>query len=154
MDDGPSSLAGVATTQAFGTLVTVQCYCSHLGIFGAIAQYQTILLEPTPPHESREPNQPIANFRCIGIAPEEARFSMVIPFNDNIHISFNPCVTLETVKCLTRKDDSTALLLTRGLQKAATVGRFFFFYVSRGKNLDAHSLYFDTYNIDKIGIFL
>ncbi|KOX70703.1 hypothetical protein WN51_02127 [Melipona quadrifasciata] len=29
----------------------------------------------TPPHESRDPNQPIANFRCISVAPEEARFS-------------------------------------------------------------------------------
>ncbi|KOX72624.1 hypothetical protein WN51_01837 [Melipona quadrifasciata] len=26
-------------------------------------------------HESRDPNQPIANFRCISVAPEEARFS-------------------------------------------------------------------------------
>ncbi|KOX73222.1 Ras-GEF domain-containing family member 1B [Melipona quadrifasciata] len=45
----------------------------------AIAQYQTtpLLLEvyPTPPSESRDPNQPIANFRCISVAPEEARFS-------------------------------------------------------------------------------
>ncbi|KOX77663.1 hypothetical protein WN51_09328 [Melipona quadrifasciata] len=42
-------------------------------------QYQTtpLLLEvyPTPPHESRDPNQPIANFRCIIVAPEEARLS-------------------------------------------------------------------------------
>ncbi|KOX69682.1 hypothetical protein WN51_04964 [Melipona quadrifasciata] len=39
---------------------------------GAIAQYQKtpLLLEvyPTPPHESRDPNQPIANFRCISAA--------------------------------------------------------------------------------------
>ncbi|KOX68457.1 hypothetical protein WN51_03943 [Melipona quadrifasciata] len=45
----------------------------------AIAQYQTtpLLLEvyATPPCESRDPNQPIANFRCISVAPEEARFS-------------------------------------------------------------------------------
>ncbi|KOX77161.1 hypothetical protein WN51_10251 [Melipona quadrifasciata] len=45
---------------------------------GAIAQYQTTprLLEvyATPPHESRDPNQPIANFRCISVAPEEVLF--------------------------------------------------------------------------------
>ncbi|KOX75010.1 Leucine-rich repeat-containing protein 26 [Melipona quadrifasciata] len=44
---------------------------------GAIAQYETtpLLLEvyPAPPHGSRDPNQPIANFRCISVAPEEAR---------------------------------------------------------------------------------
>ncbi|KOX77878.1 hypothetical protein WN51_05764, partial [Melipona quadrifasciata] len=33
----------------------------------------------TPPRESRDPNQPIANFRCIGVAPEEARFSGLPP---------------------------------------------------------------------------
>ncbi|KOX78361.1 hypothetical protein WN51_07767 [Melipona quadrifasciata] len=48
---------------------------------GAIAQqiYQTAPLPlevySTPPRESRDPNQPIANFRCVGVAPEEARFS-------------------------------------------------------------------------------
>ncbi|KOX72613.1 hypothetical protein WN51_01826 [Melipona quadrifasciata] len=45
----------------------------------AIAQYQTtpLLLEvyPTPLYESRDPNQPIANFRCISVAPEDVRFS-------------------------------------------------------------------------------
>ncbi|KOX80925.1 Prominin-1-A [Melipona quadrifasciata] len=46
---------------------------------GATAQCRSMpfLLElyPTPPHESRDPNQPIANFRCISVAPhEEARF--------------------------------------------------------------------------------
>ncbi|KOX75170.1 Neuroligin-3 [Melipona quadrifasciata] len=35
----------------------------------------TLDLDPTPPHESRDSNQPIANFRCISVAPEEARFS-------------------------------------------------------------------------------
>ncbi|KOX79765.1 hypothetical protein WN51_11375 [Melipona quadrifasciata] len=49
----------------------------------AIAQYQTtpLLLEvyPTPSHESRDPNQPIANFRCISVAPEEVRFSGLPP---------------------------------------------------------------------------
>ncbi|KOX80066.1 hypothetical protein WN51_06481 [Melipona quadrifasciata] len=48
-------------------------------IIGAIAQYQAtpLLLEvnPTPLHESRDPNRRIANFRCISVAPEEARFS-------------------------------------------------------------------------------
>ncbi|KOX77594.1 hypothetical protein WN51_09258 [Melipona quadrifasciata] len=42
--------------------------------YGAIAQYQTtpLLLEvyPTSPRESRDPNQPIANFRCINVAPD------------------------------------------------------------------------------------
>ncbi|KOX77954.1 hypothetical protein WN51_05842 [Melipona quadrifasciata] len=33
----------------------------------------------TAPHESRDPNQPIANFRCISVAPEEARFSELPP---------------------------------------------------------------------------
>ncbi|KOX77213.1 hypothetical protein WN51_10303 [Melipona quadrifasciata] len=33
----------------------------------------------TPPRESRGPNQPIANFRCISVAPEEARFSGLPP---------------------------------------------------------------------------
>ncbi|KOX80472.1 hypothetical protein WN51_12955 [Melipona quadrifasciata] len=32
-----------------------------------------------PPHESRDPNQPIANFRCNSVAPEEARFSGLPP---------------------------------------------------------------------------
>ncbi|KOX75922.1 hypothetical protein WN51_12352 [Melipona quadrifasciata] len=54
-------------------------------ITGAIAQYQTtpLLLEvyATPPDESRDPNQPIANFRCISVAPEEARFSGLPPFD-------------------------------------------------------------------------
>ncbi|KOX78273.1 26S proteasome non-ATPase regulatory subunit 1 [Melipona quadrifasciata] len=44
---------------------------------GAIAQYQTtpLLLEvyPTPPRESRDSNQPIANFRCISVAPERRK---------------------------------------------------------------------------------
>ncbi|KOX73481.1 hypothetical protein WN51_14527 [Melipona quadrifasciata] len=40
-----------------------------------------LLLEvyATPPHKSRDPNQPIANFRCISVAPEEARFSELPP---------------------------------------------------------------------------
>ncbi|KOX77211.1 hypothetical protein WN51_10301 [Melipona quadrifasciata] len=45
--------------------------------------YQTtpFLLEvyPTPAHESRDPNRPIANFRCISVAPEEARLSGLAP---------------------------------------------------------------------------
>ncbi|KOX80661.1 hypothetical protein WN51_01949 [Melipona quadrifasciata] len=43
----------------------------------AIAQTTPLLLEvySTPPHESRDPNRPIANFRCISVAPEEVRFS-------------------------------------------------------------------------------
>ncbi|KOX70734.1 hypothetical protein WN51_02158 [Melipona quadrifasciata] len=45
-----------------------------LVVLGAIAQYQTtpLLLDgyPTPPNESHDPNQPIANFRCISVAPE------------------------------------------------------------------------------------
>ncbi|KOX80806.1 hypothetical protein WN51_03868 [Melipona quadrifasciata] len=49
----------------------------------ATAQYQTtpLLLEvyATPPHESRDPNQPIANFRCISVALEEGRFSGLPP---------------------------------------------------------------------------
>ncbi|KOX70702.1 hypothetical protein WN51_02126 [Melipona quadrifasciata] len=49
----------------------------------AIAQYQAmpLLLEvyPTPSYESRDPNQPIANFRCISVAPEEPRFSGLPP---------------------------------------------------------------------------
>ncbi|KOX73436.1 hypothetical protein WN51_14482 [Melipona quadrifasciata] len=60
--------------------------CAHFyvskystNIQSAIAQYQTtpLLFEvcPTPPHESRDPNQPIANFRCVSVASEEARFS-------------------------------------------------------------------------------
>ncbi|KOX72828.1 hypothetical protein WN51_00768 [Melipona quadrifasciata] len=44
---------------------------------GAIAQYQTtpLLLEvyATPPRETPDPNQPVANFRCISVAPEKAR---------------------------------------------------------------------------------
>ncbi|KOX73163.1 hypothetical protein WN51_14650 [Melipona quadrifasciata] len=40
---------------------------------GVIAQYQTTPLPlevySTPPRESRDPNQPIANFRCISVAP-------------------------------------------------------------------------------------
>ncbi|KOX77675.1 hypothetical protein WN51_09340 [Melipona quadrifasciata] len=47
------------------------------------AQYQTtpFLLEvyATLPRESRDPNQPIANFRCISVAPEGARFSGLPP---------------------------------------------------------------------------
>ncbi|KOX68362.1 hypothetical protein WN51_07126 [Melipona quadrifasciata] len=34
---------------------------------------------PHASHESRDPNQPIANFRCISVAPEEARFSELPP---------------------------------------------------------------------------
>ncbi|KOX70805.1 hypothetical protein WN51_02229 [Melipona quadrifasciata] len=58
---------------------------------GAIAQYQTtpLLLEvyPTPPYESRDPNQPIANFRCISVAPEETRFSGLPPLKSVIKSS-------------------------------------------------------------------
>ncbi|KOX76629.1 hypothetical protein WN51_11263 [Melipona quadrifasciata] len=49
-----------------------------------IVQYQTTPLPlevySTPPRESRDPNQPIANFRCISVAPEEAT---KITFSDN-----------------------------------------------------------------------
>ncbi|KOX72327.1 Colorectal mutant cancer protein [Melipona quadrifasciata] len=47
-----------------------------VALSGAIAQYQPRLLEvhSTPPHESRGPNQPIANFRFISISPEEPSF--------------------------------------------------------------------------------
>ncbi|KOX76774.1 hypothetical protein WN51_11198 [Melipona quadrifasciata] len=42
----------------------------------------------TPPHEPHDSDQPIANFRCISVAPEEARFSglplLKITFSDNI----------------------------------------------------------------------
>ncbi|KOX76173.1 hypothetical protein WN51_11913 [Melipona quadrifasciata] len=70
---------------------------------GAIAQYQTtpLLLEvyATPPRESRDPNQPIANFRCISVAPEEARFSWVtsakITLSDKIFLTLSD---LEIVK--------------------------------------------------------
>ncbi|KOX72311.1 hypothetical protein WN51_01409 [Melipona quadrifasciata] len=43
----------------------------------AILHATPLLLEvyATSPHESRDPNQPIANFRCSSVAPEEARFS-------------------------------------------------------------------------------
>ncbi|KOX68514.1 hypothetical protein WN51_04000 [Melipona quadrifasciata] len=56
--------------------------------YDATAQYKKMPLPlevyPTPPHESRDPNQPIANFRCISVAPEEARFSGAkITFSDN-----------------------------------------------------------------------
>ncbi|KOX78728.1 hypothetical protein WN51_08487 [Melipona quadrifasciata] len=45
----------------------------------------------TPSHESRDPNQPIANFRCISVAPEEARFSdiethFISTDNGNLHL--------------------------------------------------------------------
>ncbi|KOX77219.1 hypothetical protein WN51_10309 [Melipona quadrifasciata] len=33
----------------------------------------------TPSHESRDPNQPIANFRCVSVAPEETRFFALPP---------------------------------------------------------------------------
>ncbi|KOX78909.1 hypothetical protein WN51_08668 [Melipona quadrifasciata] len=72
----------------------------------AIAQYQTtpllLAVYPTPPHESRDPNQPIANFRCISVAPKEARFSGLpqtkITFSDKmfLQISFGIKGTLLT----------------------------------------------------------
>ncbi|KOX74099.1 hypothetical protein WN51_14179 [Melipona quadrifasciata] len=60
---------------------------------GAIAQYQTtpLLLEvyTTPPRESRDPNRPIANFRCINVAPddEEARFSELFLLESLSHVA-------------------------------------------------------------------
>ncbi|KOX75903.1 hypothetical protein WN51_12333 [Melipona quadrifasciata] len=67
-------------------------------ITGAIAQYQTtpLLLEvyATPPGESRDSNQPIANFRCISVAPEEARFSGLPPLKS---LSFSDKINRELI---------------------------------------------------------
>ncbi|KOX80801.1 hypothetical protein WN51_03863 [Melipona quadrifasciata] len=56
---------------------------------GAIAQYQTtpLLLEvyATPSRESRDPNQPIANFRCTSVAPD---FLSYPSFSDKIILNF------------------------------------------------------------------
>ncbi|KOX74076.1 hypothetical protein WN51_14156 [Melipona quadrifasciata] len=62
--------------------------------------YQTtpLLLEvyPTPTHESRDPDQPIANFRCISVAPEEVPLAR-ITFSDNKY-SQVPGLTLAMLK--------------------------------------------------------
>ncbi|KOX72335.1 hypothetical protein WN51_01433 [Melipona quadrifasciata] len=64
-------------------ILYLPCEYKTANLQSAIAQYQTtpLLLEvyATPPHGSRDPNQPIANFRCISVAPEEARFSVLPP---------------------------------------------------------------------------
>ncbi|KOX78821.1 hypothetical protein WN51_08580 [Melipona quadrifasciata] len=55
---------------------TTEVECFEARLLSTIPD-KPLLLEvyATPPHESRDPNQPIANFRCISVAPEEARFS-------------------------------------------------------------------------------
>ncbi|KOX78355.1 hypothetical protein WN51_07761 [Melipona quadrifasciata] len=68
-----------------------------------VPQYDSIplLLYSTPPHESRDSTQPIANFRCISVAPEEARFSGLPPVKS---------LSVIKKKCCTKFDTKQALL--------------------------------------------
>ncbi|KOX75416.1 hypothetical protein WN51_12866 [Melipona quadrifasciata] len=90
---------------------------------GAIAQYQTtpLLLEvyPTPPDESREPNQPIANFRCISVAPEEARFSRLSPLKSLLVIKNNHFKS-QNIETLRAEKHSRCLLLPKLSIKQST----------------------------------
>ncbi|KOX77216.1 hypothetical protein WN51_10306 [Melipona quadrifasciata] len=71
---------------------------SSSNLRNAITQYQTtpLLLEvyPTPLHESRDSNQPIANFRCISVAPEEVRFSGLPPLK-SFSVTQSHCLRFE-----------------------------------------------------------
>ncbi|KOX78104.1 hypothetical protein WN51_09463 [Melipona quadrifasciata] len=92
-------------------IVTISSKRSDPGYKGAIAQYQTtpLLLEvyATPPHESRDPNQPIANFRCISVAPEEARFSGLPPVKSLSVIKRNEVFVTKISKSFTKHELQT-----------------------------------------------
>ncbi|KOX69650.1 hypothetical protein WN51_06536 [Melipona quadrifasciata] len=65
----------------------------------------------TPPHESRDPNQPIANFRCISVAPEEG-FWVTLKSLSVVKFpgvpSFCPIISVQQTVCTLSQRNSKA----------------------------------------------
>ncbi|KOX76609.1 hypothetical protein WN51_11242 [Melipona quadrifasciata] len=91
------------------------------------AQYQTtpLLPYPTPPRESRDPNQPIANFRCIR-GPIFWVTPAIITFSDNNPLPFisqsNCNLTLVRYEILTKNSLIKTLII---IQSAKIIEQFF-----------------------------
>ncbi|KAK1121855.1 hypothetical protein K0M31_010165 [Melipona bicolor] len=102
-----------------------------------------LLLEvyATPSHQSRDPSQPIANFRCISVAPEEARFSGLPPLKSLSVIKYSHVDLDEMAELFERAKQPEA---ARNETTSATNARPFpSGHTSRGKQCNEQKMAFE-----------